>query len=109
MRKLIILGVFAIVGWTSYYDVTKGTLTFLGSELPTQHISTVNTGVNYKTVHIQPGDTVLSIYEKLNPTSEVAIQKVITEFSTLNKGVDPNHIQIGKDYKFPLYSAQRQE
>jgi len=104
MKKLIILGIFAIVGWTSFYDITKGTLNFLGTGNSTQQVSTDLTAtLPYKTIDIQPGDTVLSLYEKLNPSSRADIQKVMSDFKTLNHGIDPNHIQIGEKYRFPLY------
>lgn len=107
MKKLILLGVFGIIGWTSFYDVTQGTLNFLGNAAAIQPASAnVQTTNPFKTVSIKPGDTVLSIYEKLNPASSISIQKVMTDFQRLNQGVDPNHIQIGKNYRFPLYPSE---
>lgn len=110
MKVLIFLGIFAVIGWTSFYDVTKGTLNFISPTQATQQPVTKNTQAAsepYKTVQIAPGDTVLSIHEKMNPNAHVTIQTVLSDFKSLNKGVDPNHIQIGKNYKFPLYSSQK--
>jgi hypothetical protein len=109
MKKLIVLGVFAIIGWTSFYDVTKGTLNFIGNPSTVQPAAASVQPPNskpFRSVSIKAGDTVLSINEKLNPSSDINIQQVISDFQTLNNGADPNHIQIGKNYRFPLYSSE---
>ena len=98
MKKLFIIAIFAVVGWTSYYDMTKGTLAFIGSN----ETKASEPAIPFQTVHVQPGDTVLSLYEKLNPSSTYDIDQVLRDFKKLNHGVDPNHIQIGKTYRIPL-------
>ena len=107
MKKLVILGIFAIIGWTSFYDLSKGTLNFLGPVNHQEQDAVSQSDIPYKTVDVQPGDTVLSLYEKLNPSADATIQKVMDDFQNLNHGVDPNHIQIGEKYRVPLYSAKK--
>ncbi|MGV3487964.1 MAG: hypothetical protein ACO1OC_05205 [Tuberibacillus sp.] len=107
MKKLILLGIVAIIGWTSFYDLTKGTLNFLGTDHYTQASTDLTSTMPYRTLDVEPGDTVLSLYEKLNPGARADIQKVMSDFKTLNDGVDPNHIQIGETYRFPLYSSHK--
>ena len=105
MKKLIIFGLFALAGWTSYYDITVGTLNFLpGTHRAEASPSVLQTnGQIYRTVTIEPGDTVLSVHERLNPGAHIAIEKVLNDFQKLNGGRDPNHIQIGASYRFPVY------
>jgi len=111
MKKLIILGLFALAGWTSFYDITVGTLNFLPGTHRTEASPRVQQtdGLTYRTVTVEPGDTVLSVHERLNPAAHIAIEKVLNDFRTLNGGQDPNHIQIGASYRFPVYGDDGNE
>lgn len=111
-KKLLIIAILLLVSGTSYYDLTHGTLslffnpapaTVQAKESPTSNPVPVQTT---KMVLVQPGDTVLSIEEKLNPKTTLSIINVIEDFKKLNPSVDPNHIQIGHSYKFKLYSKK---
>ena len=59
---------------------------------------------NHQEVVIEPGQTVLSIVEHLHDGPYPAtIQDVIYDFKELNNGIEPEDIQIGKSYLFPIY------
>lgn len=59
----------------------------------------------YKTYQAVPGDTLISVVEKLNPDGGFTITQMIKDFKSLNPGVNPENIQLGKTYKFPLYKS----
>lgn len=61
--------------------------------------------VNAILVRIQPGDTLLSKIEQINPDlpSNLDISKVIIDFRTLNPAADPHHLKADKSYLFPIY------
>ncbi|MFC4618007.1 hypothetical protein ACFO4N_04605 [Camelliibacillus cellulosilyticus] len=106
MKKLIILALFALVGWTCFYDLTKGTLSLIGTpgtSLAESESTQSETTIPYKSVKINPGDTVLSIQERLNPMVDINIQKILDDFRRLNH-IDPNTIEIGRSYRFPIYT-----
>ncbi|MFC3882936.1 hypothetical protein ACFOU2_05225 [Bacillus songklensis] len=111
MKRLGFLMVMIFVIYVVQYDIRYGTL-------PHDKAVAVNTkptkesfreknsqsDVLYLTVKVKAGDTVLSIVEQLAQDSvPVSIEKVVKDFKTLNKGMSPQSIQIGKEYKFPLY------
>lgn len=108
-KKLFIIAMLILVGGTSFYDLTHGTLSLFFSPVPATVQAKTLPKANpapeqmTKTVTVQPGDTVLSIEEKLNPDASLSIINVIEDFKKLNPSVDPNHIQIGHSYKFKLY------
>ncbi len=113
-KKLLTFVVIGIVGWTSYYDLNHGTLSLFFTNASqvqaktTQAQSKINAPKpSTKKIVVQPGDTVLSIEERLNPNQTVSIAQVITDFKTLNQSINPNHIQIGHTYTFKLYSHSK--
>ncbi|QTM99844.1 hypothetical protein ERJ70_11390 [Sediminibacillus dalangtanensis] len=58
-------------------------------------------------VEVRPGDTVLSIIEEINRAEAVlAIDSIVTDFQKLNPGTDPQQIQPGETYLFPLYISE---
>jgi hypothetical protein len=52
---------------------------------------------------MQPGDTLLSIVEKEKGKSNHPIETIISDFQSLNEGLKPENMQIGKTYKIPVY------
>ncbi|MBM7645773.1 hypothetical protein JOD45_001992 [Scopulibacillus daqui] len=100
MKKLLLLSVIGIISWTSYSDITNGTLP---SVYKTQDNSQSQLNINYKRITVNPGDTVLSIVEKINPHKSLSIEKVMSDFKKLNPGCKPNKIEIGQSYNFPQY------
>ena len=106
MKRFVALVVAIIVIYSIYYDVKFGTIPTVthASEIKS-HIekpSKQTSPFQIKKVH--PGDTVLTVVEELQsgPRS-VSINQVITDFQKLNNGIKPEEIQIGQEYKFPLY------
>ncbi|TCP31128.1 hypothetical protein EV207_1033 [Scopulibacillus darangshiensis] len=102
MKKLIIISILGLVGWTSYSDMTEGVLPSADTgQRKTDVTQTVT--IPYKNYQVAPGDTVLSVVEKLNPNDTIAIQRMVNDFNKLNPNTDPNHIRIGRSYAFPIY------
>ncbi|MFD1363039.1 hypothetical protein [Lentibacillus salinarum] len=58
-------------------------------------------------VQVQQGDTVLSIVEAINQqrnhVNQLDISQVLSDFRTLNPGVEPLNIETGNYYYFPAY------
>lgn len=110
MKKLLAIAIFGLIGWTSLYDLTNGTLSLILTSKP--QAAAAQTTVQPASVQastsvvIKPGDTVLSIEEKLNPKQTLSIATVLADFKSLNPSVDPNHIQIGQTYQFKLYPSK---
>ncbi|MCA1031758.1 hypothetical protein LCL95_12055 [Bacillus timonensis] len=109
MKKLIAIVVSMFILFILYYDMSKGTLPVSKAETVTSFTNKADyveeiPKIQYKTVKIKAGDTVLSIVEELaNGSIPVPIQTIVDDFETLNKGVKTHHIQIDKTYKFPIY------
>ena len=110
MKKLGFLTVIIFLIYIIQYDIRYGTLipvkavpvSTQTSENPSP--DKAKTTAPYIKVKVKAGDTVLSIAEQLTQGSiPVSIDKVITDFKALNKGISPENIQIGKEYKFPVY------
>lgn len=110
MKKLGFLMVIIFLIYIIQYDIRYGTLIPVKAvPVSTQTAEGSSPGkvkknIPYINVKVKAGDTVLSIVEQLTDRSiPVSIDKVITDFKTLNKGISPENIQIGKEYKFPVY------
>ncbi|GGL40105.1 LysM peptidoglycan-binding domain-containing protein [Sporolactobacillus putidus] len=103
MKKRIFTLLILIVCWTSYTDLTSGSLP-AGTAAKTSAQS-VNAPLSFQKITVAPGDTLLSVAERINKTSP-SIDQVIKDFAILNPSVDPNHLQIGRAYAFPYYDRQ---
>ncbi len=124
MKRLGILLLSIIVIYSIYYDFKEGTLLLLPAvadtantqkELDVQSTNTVPSNEDteelgkeidktFVEVTIQPGDTVLSLVEKeRNAPIPVSIEQVVKDFEQLNDGTAPTKVQIGKEYKIPVY------
>ena len=101
LKRLLTVLFFIFLLFTIYHDITKGSL----PSKPENHTKTIDNTISYIEWRVQPGDTVLSIYEHLAKDSHhtVAIEKIITDFETLNPTVNAANIQIGQVYKIPIY------
>lgn len=110
MKKLLFIALFGLIGWTSLYDLTNGTLSLILTSKPqaavAQTTAQVTSAPQSTTIVVKPGDTVLSIEERLNPKQALSIANVLSDFKKLNPSSDPNHIQIGQSYQFKVYSIQ---
>ncbi|RYL91600.1 LysM peptidoglycan-binding domain-containing protein [Sporolactobacillus sp. THM7-4] len=101
MKKKFFIIVFLIACWTSYADLTSGSLPSEPKTV-TSAPAVERAAVPFQRVLVKPGDTLLSITERINKT-EPPIERMIKDFTVLNPSVDPNHLQIGKTYAFPVY------
>lgn len=110
MKKIGFLMVVIFLIYIIQYDIRHGTL-IPAKAVPVSTQTTessspgkAKTTAPYIKVKVKAGDTVLSIVEQLTSKAiPVPIDKVITDFKALNKGLSPENIQIGKEYKFPVY------
>jgi hypothetical protein len=110
MKRLGVLMIIIFVIYVVQYDIKYGTLphdkAIPVSTKPEKASSEKSSkpDILYLTVKVKAGDTVLSIVEQLAQNYvPVPIQQVVKDFKTLNKGISPEDIQIGRSYKFPLY------
>ncbi|KYD25770.1 MULTISPECIES: LysM peptidoglycan-binding domain-containing protein [Anoxybacillaceae] len=107
MKKVISAFIVCLSIYIIYHDVTTGTLiTSTKATTASEHMTDGKTNVHipYQMVAVKPGDTLLSIMEKLqNGSIPVPIDKAITDFEALNPGEKAQTLQIGKKYKIPVY------
>ncbi|MEQ2526200.1 hypothetical protein EKG37_05260 [Robertmurraya yapensis] len=110
MKRLFGLVIIALILFIIYYDLSKGTLpitieTTTAAQVENTEQENVTVEMDYFEKEVVSGDTVLSIIEsQLDSAIPVSIQEVINDFSSLNKGISVEKIQIGKTYKFPNYA-----
>ncbi|MBA2869875.1 hypothetical protein HNQ85_000133 [Anoxybacillus calidus] len=109
MKKLTGFLILCFVIYIVYHDVTNGTLPAATKATTISHIQEAKSenrdSLNYKTMKIKAGDTILSIMEKeRNGPLPVSIEQLIKDFEALNPGVKTESLQIGKTYKFPVYN-----
>ncbi|WP_017728342.1 hypothetical protein [Halalkalibacterium ligniniphilum] len=109
MKQLGFLVLFVIVVYSAYYDLTIGTLPSYEQLRAAAAVgpSTENSelGIVYQEVVVEPGFTVLSIVEHLHDGPIPAtIQEISYDFKRLNNQLEPEEIQAGQTYRFPLYS-----
>lgn len=91
-----------------YRDLTIGTPPFNDSKL--EQIQQIypedqkEDKLSAVQVRVQPGDTVLSIIEKINhQLPELDIEQMMIDFKTMNPNIDPYHLQTDSIYYFPVY------
>ncbi|WP_193437422.1 hypothetical protein [Sporolactobacillus pectinivorans] len=104
MKKRIFTILFLIACWTSYADLTSGSLP-AGKTVATAVPNQIKerAAVPFQRITVAPGDTLLSITERISKKAP-AIDTVINNFSILNPSVNPNHLKIGETYAFPCYN-----
>lgn len=125
MKKLFGTLIFIFVLYVIYYDLTQGTLSKPTSiilleskenlqndrsqEEPSKHedakeLNSSESDLHFKEVKVTAGQTVLSVVEQIhNGPLPVSISQLVTDFQLLNPNTQPEKIQIGKVYKFPIY------
>ncbi|MGE6375383.1 hypothetical protein [Peribacillus muralis] len=109
MKRLLLFISFCFTLFIIYFDLTTGTL-------PTPHspASTVQPAIPasqqqpaptaaFKEITMKPGDTLLSIVETQKSGNNKPIETIISDFQSLNEGMKPENMQIGKTYKIPVY------
>jgi hypothetical protein len=120
LKRLLLFISFCFTLFIIYFDLTTGTLPAshppASTGEPASHppASTGEPAVPasqpasapsaaYKEITMQPGDTLLSIVEKEKGESNHPIETIISDFQSLNEGLKPENMQIGKTYKIPVY------
>ena len=109
MKRLLLFISFCFTLFIIYFDLTTGTLPASHPPAPagepavpaSQPASAPSAA--YKEITMQPGDTLLSIVEKEKGESNHPIESIISDFQSLNEGLKPENMQIGKTYKIPVY------
>jgi len=111
MKKIAVFMAAVIVGYSMYYDLAIGTLpSFSNPSSSSSAASPVPGEAPHAIVKINAGDTVISIVEELEKgTLPVPIEQVVEDFRSLNNQAKPEEIQIGKEYKFPIYGSPASE
>lgn len=134
MKKLLVTLLFMFVTYVIYYDLSEGVLSTPTSivllqekdnknsekttaketeeELKSENSQAKNEkedDLYFKEVKVTAGQTVLSIVEQMQGGPlPVSISQLITDFQLLNPKTEPEMIQIGKVYKFPVYPETEQ-
>lgn len=119
MKRIAGIFIMLIFLYSTYYDLTIGTLPSEISKAsePTAEQKVIVESTEekedtiteepvtdpFQAVTVEPGNTVLSIVEHLHEGPYPAtIQDIIYDFKELN-GIEPEEMQIGEEYLFPLY------
>lgn len=106
MKKFSIAFLVFLLLYSVYYDLKIGTLPSIKAEtVPVQAAySEQQAGQAYKEIQVQPGETMLTILEKLhNGSIPVSIEKAVKNFEELNEGISAHNIQADQTYRFPYY------
>ncbi|MCM3761465.1 hypothetical protein M3212_11790 [Alkalihalobacillus oceani] len=118
MKRLVTVAVVSMILYCTYYDLSIGTLpNGLTKAAETEQEEQSHPGgeqpvppplaqAPYQEVIVEPGHTVLSIVEHLHEGPiPASIQEIVYDFKELNQGLEPEDMQIGKVYRFPLYHS----
>ncbi|MBS4217140.1 hypothetical protein KHA96_02295 [Bacillus sp. FJAT-49711] len=110
MKRIAALIATIILIYSVYFDLTTGVIPRSSAESSAQMVDVQTIPVQHDPfieIEIKPGDTVISIIEKLlQGPLPVPISQVVSDFEELNNGTKPEQIQIGEKYKFPVYNEQ---
>lgn len=107
MKKFSI-GVFIfLLLYSIYFDLKVGTLPSSAKTIEKPFIeetSKQETTQPYQDIAVNPGETVLTIIERLHDGQlPVSIEKVVVDFETLNPDTSAHAIQANTTYHFPVY------
>lgn len=125
MKKLGNVASLFLILFIIYYDLTAGSLPTITAEktestqavdeITNNETTVTNTTPNpkpdspkeiYQEYTVSPGETVLSIVEKIHLYRiPVSIEQIVYDFENLNPDVQANFIKQGFTYKFPLYPS----
>jgi hypothetical protein len=103
MKKFLAGCFFLLILYVVAYDLKIGTLPQTEPVTASVKLPSHKKQEKYQLYKVKPGDTLISVVEKLNDSSDYTIVSMIKDFKTLNPKSNPENIQIGKLYKFPLY------
>jgi hypothetical protein len=114
MIRLSIAALICITIFSIYYDLSNGTIpidieqqaarVMTNPPLTEEPETESDSNATYIEVEVKAGDTVLTVAERIaNKPIPVSITKLVEDFQVLNEGMEPEKIQVGKTYRFPLY------
>lgn len=104
MKRLVITLLIFLTIYVIYFDLQNGTLPSNEEPSIETQATTIGQNLSHFEEKVQSGDTVISIIEAYTGnTLTVSIDVLISDFQTLNNGLTPQEIQIGKTYFFPIY------
>ncbi|MEH7379940.1 LysM domain-containing protein [Bacillus sp. JJ1533] len=108
MKRFFAFLAFVFIIFIIYYDMRIGTLPVAKNEpIEATEVIAQTTDDPYKKITVKAGDTLLSIVEKVNEGTRItSIESVINDFEELNPESKAELLQIGKTYKFPLYTNE---
>ncbi|KZE68389.1 hypothetical protein AWM68_16045 [Fictibacillus phosphorivorans] len=105
MKRFLRACAIMLILYVVAYDLKIGTLPQSTSANANAEIKTEKKqNKSYEAYEVKPGETLISVVEKLNTSGNYSIVSMIKDFKSLNPGVNPENIQLGKSYKFPLYN-----
>jgi hypothetical protein len=106
MKKFGTVFILFLFLYCIYFDLKIGTLPQAKAEPPPAQAAYSEQPASqaYKEVQIQPGETMLTILERIhNGSIPVAIEQAVNDFEQLNDGVSAHSIKAGQTYRFPSY------
>lgn len=116
LRRLFFSLLFLFLSYIVFYDLSHGTLQELSrqpvegqleAEAETAGSMSLQQETSYMIREVMPGETVLSITEKLHQqTLPVPIETIVADFEKANQQAQAEKIVVGKSYKFPIYSSR---
>ncbi|QQZ11471.1 hypothetical protein I5776_08135 [Heyndrickxia vini] len=105
LKKFLAFVAVIIIIYSVYIDINFGTIPAVSQvTVKSEKNVTIEKPAPYVNKKVIPGDTVLSIVEKINKSPlSIPIKQVIIDFKKFNHNITPEEIQIGQVYKFPIY------
>ncbi|MDA7026929.1 LysM domain-containing protein [Bacillus sp. CLL-7-23] len=103
MKRLVMFLSILLTLFIIYYDLKTGTLPEQVIPVSARTKETIATDmIEYKTVTVQPGETVMSI-----TGDDMSTRRIINDFERLNPNVKARYIRAGVTYKFPVYPEKK--
>ncbi|MCF6137931.1 LysM peptidoglycan-binding domain-containing protein [Pseudalkalibacillus berkeleyi] len=105
MKKFSIAFLAFLLFYSVYFDLKIGTLPAKNDAIPVNAAYSGEINVPaYKEVVVQPGDTMLTIMERVhNGSLPVSIDTAVKNFEELNPGTSAHAIKANQSYRFPLF------
>ena len=102
-RKICLYTFIILLILSLYNDIKKETHYNL-SESPSMD-KNIHNNIPVVKIKIKPGDTILSVSEKLNGENlnHIKIEEIIEDFNSVNPEVSTIELTPGLSYFFPLY------
>lgn len=107
IKRFFIYIVIILLCISIYNDLSLGNSP--ASEDRSNRIQQPSTDITFTVlqVKVEPGETVLSIVERINNNrnlKKMDLTQILTDFNTINPSIDPKTIEPHTYYYFPLYN-----